>query len=129
MTILSNTAERIRRLKAMLEQLKCKGQPIGDVYAITINSGLCGVPWEEAKKVLEQGEVDIIVASPPPTGEDMERPVMTKRGSHKSTMQSPLTKKRKSMKAEGHGQRAGILRKRRNAHSLRNDDEDESCTH
>ena len=52
--------------------------------------------------------------------------------SHKSsyleaTMHSPLIKKRKSMKAEGYGERAG--RKRRNAHSPRTDDEDGSCTH
>ncbi|KAL8777627.1 MAG: hypothetical protein Q9203_002474 [Teloschistes exilis] len=38
---------------------------IGRCYAVKINSGLFGVPWEKTKDVLMTGKVDMVVVSPP----------------------------------------------------------------
>ena len=39
------------------------GKP-GECYAVRINSGKFGVPWEDTKKVLEGGGVDMVVLRP-----------------------------------------------------------------
>ena len=37
---------------------------LGECYAVRINSGKFGVPWEDTKGVLEAGEVDMVVLRP-----------------------------------------------------------------
>ena len=114
-TILTNTAEGIRQLKAALEQCELEGVTIGDVHAVRINSGLFQVPWEETRKVLEQGELDITVMSPPPTGSDLRRSEMVERDERNSRKRSGTEadtntskgKRRRPMKAEGQKEEAG----------------------
>ncbi|KAL8785622.1 MAG: hypothetical protein Q9213_003276 [Squamulea squamosa] len=43
---------------------------MGNCYSVRINSGLFGVPWEETKKVLEKGSVDMVVLRPPDSQEE-----------------------------------------------------------
>lgn len=40
------------------------GMKPGECYAVRINSGKFGVPWEDTKKVLEGGGVDMVVLRP-----------------------------------------------------------------
>ena len=118
--ILKNTAEAIRRLKAVLEQYELEGLPVNDVYAVRINSGLFKVPWEETKKVLEQGELDISVKSPPPTGSGIRRPDIAesderrprKRSGPEADTNPSLGKKRRPVKAEGQREEASRAPKR-----------------
>ncbi len=65
-TILHNTAQAIRILKSTTDRFK-KQFPARElkVYAVRINSGLFSVPWDATKRVLEAGEVDITVLTPP----------------------------------------------------------------
>ena len=64
-TILENTAKGIEALKATIDYFKERDLPVGDVWAVKINSGLFGVPWKQTKKVLEQGKIDMVVVTPP----------------------------------------------------------------
>ena len=88
--ILSNTARALRFLRGQLSELRDKedgdvlvngngaeekekegeegeedevGKP-GECYAVRINSGKFGVPWEDTKRVLEGGGVDMVVLRP-----------------------------------------------------------------
>ncbi|KAL8767225.1 MAG: hypothetical protein Q9209_006230 [Squamulea sp. 1 TL-2023] len=46
------------------------GWEMGACYSVRINSGLFGVPWEETKKVLDKGGVDMVVLRPPDSQEE-----------------------------------------------------------
>lgn len=60
----------MQALKAELADLEAKGLPVGGVYAVKINSGLFRVPWEETMKILQEGEVDTTIVTPPSEEED-----------------------------------------------------------
>ena len=47
----------------------------GKCYAVRINSGKFGVPWEDTKKVLEVGGVDMVVLRPEGDEEDVQEQV------------------------------------------------------
>jgi hypothetical protein len=65
-TILYNTAQAIGVLKTTTDRFK-KQFPTQElkVYAVKINSGLFNVPWDATKRVLEAGEVDMTILTPP----------------------------------------------------------------
>ncbi len=89
--ILSNTARAVRFLRGQLNELQDTKQlrekddrngaeedkgkegdrreeeeveKPGECYAVRINSGKFGVPWEDTKRVLEGGGVDMVVLRP-----------------------------------------------------------------
>ena len=99
-TILMNTAQGIRQLKSALEYYEVEGLPVGDVYAVRINSGLFKVPWEETKKVLEQGELNITVMSPPPISSDISRSDMAQRDEREPRKRSGTEANTKSSKGK-----------------------------
>ena len=54
----------MEELAVQVEALKGKGESVGECWAVRINSGRFGVRWEETKKVLERGRVDMVVVRP-----------------------------------------------------------------
>ena len=57
--ILENTRKAFQSLKDQISQLNANNatmgaESIGEVWAVRLNSGLFGVPWEETKAVLEE---------------------------------------------------------------------------
>ena len=63
--ITTSTELAITDLQAKLSALKKTALPVGDIYAVKINSGLFKVPWLETKRTLEAGPLDLIIVSPP----------------------------------------------------------------
>ena len=62
--ILENTKTAVEDLRRQVEELRGKGEDIGGVWAVRINSGKFGVRWEETREVLEAGGVDMRVVRP-----------------------------------------------------------------
>ena len=50
--------------KGKEEEGKDECEILGQCYAVRINSGKFGVPWEDTKRVLEGGGVDMVVLRP-----------------------------------------------------------------
>ena len=92
--ILNHTAHAVRYLRGQLNELRegkklgkkegvvaVDGNGVEDVgspgacYAVRINSGKFGVPWEDTKKVLEVGGVDMVVLRPEGDEEDVQEQV------------------------------------------------------
>ncbi|KAL8668486.1 MAG: hypothetical protein Q9168_006879 [Polycauliona sp. 1 TL-2023] len=62
--ILQNTARAMRDLKTQIEEMEPKVEKRGGCYGVRINSGLFNVPWQDTKKVLRDGGVDMVVVRP-----------------------------------------------------------------
>ncbi|KAL8927616.1 MAG: hypothetical protein Q9172_001326 [Xanthocarpia lactea] len=57
--------ERLRALTALIDlEEKESGGEMGGCYSVRINSGLFGVPWKETRRVLKEGDVNMIVVRP-----------------------------------------------------------------
>ena len=63
--ILINTTFALRDLESQITVLKGEKGWQGEVWAVRINSGKFGVPWEKSREVLERGGLDIAVVRPP----------------------------------------------------------------
>jgi len=62
--ILESTKKAMADLQKKMKFWKAKGQEFGDLWAVRINSGKFGVPWDRTKRILEQCGVDVKVVSP-----------------------------------------------------------------
>ena len=51
-------------LQKKMKFWKAKGQEFGDLWAVRINSGKFGVPWDRTKRILEQCGMDVKVVAP-----------------------------------------------------------------
>ncbi|KAL8945724.1 MAG: hypothetical protein Q9222_007776, partial [Ikaeria aurantiellina] len=81
---------KLRELENELaEKEKEKGEEMGEVVSVRINSGLFGVEWAETKKVLEGGRVDMVVVRPKENKEDKE---VEKKGIKRKGMRDEGTK-------------------------------------
>ena len=71
--IVANTAAAMRGLEEQLQAMRTDDSRAretnalvpGEVWSVRINSGSFHVPWEETKRVLEEGEMDVVVVRPP----------------------------------------------------------------
>ncbi|KAI4201115.1 MAG: hypothetical protein LQ350_003429 [Teloschistes chrysophthalmus] len=70
---------------------------IGRCYAVRLNSGLFGVPWERTKDILRKGKVNMVVVSPPDEGGGTQG--QTSNGKKKDSTDE-LKKEIQSIKAE-----------------------------
>ena len=58
-------------LKTHIEVLRgSDDEEVGKLWAVRINSGKFGVPWERSKKVLEGAEMSVKIVRPPPGEEE-----------------------------------------------------------
>ncbi|MCJ1403628.1 ADP-ribose 1''-phosphate phosphatase [Xylographa trunciseda] len=64
LVILESTKKAMADLQKKMKFWKAKGQEFGDLWAVRINSGKFGVPWDRTKRILEQCGVDVKVVSP-----------------------------------------------------------------
>lgn len=70
--IIANTAAALQDLEEQLRQLRTENSHIGEtnarvpgeVWSVRIDSGSFHVPWEETKRLLEAGGVDMVVVRP-----------------------------------------------------------------
>lgn len=70
--IIANTAAALQDLEGQLRQLRAENSHIseknarvpGEVWSVRINSGSFHVPWEETKRLLERGGMDMVVVRP-----------------------------------------------------------------
>ncbi|KAL8860847.1 MAG: hypothetical protein Q9178_002877 [Gyalolechia marmorata] len=64
--------KRLRALTAQIDrEEKESGGEMGGCYSVRINSGLFGVPWEETRRVLKKGDVNMIVVRPPSQNDEV----------------------------------------------------------
>ncbi|KAL8906832.1 MAG: hypothetical protein Q9171_006112 [Xanthocarpia ochracea] len=64
--------ERLRALTAQIDMEEMEsGGEMGSCYSVRINSGLFGVPWKETRRVLKQGDVDMIIVRPSSQKDDI----------------------------------------------------------
>ena len=69
--ILEYTAAALEDLKTQVEVLRESKKEVGELWAVRINSGKFGVPWERSKSVLEATGMSVKVVRPP-SGENQE---------------------------------------------------------
>ena len=62
--ILESTKKAMADLQKKMRFWKAKGQEFGDLWAVRINSGKFGVPWDRTKRILEQCGMDVKVVAP-----------------------------------------------------------------
>ncbi|MCJ1435678.1 ADP-ribose 1''-phosphate phosphatase [Xylographa pallens] len=62
--ILESTKKAMADLQKKMKFWKAKGQEFGDLWAVRINSGKFGVPWDRTKRILEQCGMDVKVVAP-----------------------------------------------------------------
>lgn len=70
--IIANTAAALQDLEEQLRQLRAENSHIseknarvpGEVWSVRINSGSFHVPWEETKRSLQGGGMDMVVVRP-----------------------------------------------------------------
>ncbi|KAL9580734.1 MAG: hypothetical protein Q9212_004315 [Teloschistes hypoglaucus] len=89
-------AREVRCHKLLVERAE-----IGRCYAVRINSGLFGIPWEMTKNVLIKGKVNMVVVSPPDEGGDTKATIQgqTSNGKKKDSTDE-LKREIQSIKAE-----------------------------
>lgn len=59
-----------RTARVKFDEAQMERAAIGECYAVKINSGLFGVPWEKTKDVLTKGNVNLVVIKSPEKGEE-----------------------------------------------------------
>ncbi|MCJ1284846.1 ADP-ribose 1''-phosphate phosphatase [Xylographa opegraphella] len=64
LVILESTKKAMADLQRKMKFRKAQDQKIGDMWAVKINSGKFGVPWDRTKRILEQCGMDIKVVVP-----------------------------------------------------------------
>ncbi|MCJ1394641.1 ADP-ribose 1''-phosphate phosphatase [Xylographa bjoerkii] len=64
LVILESTKKAMADLQKKMKFWKAKGQEFGDLWAVRINSGKFGVPWDRTKRILEQCGMDMKVVAP-----------------------------------------------------------------
>ena len=63
--ILESTEKAMKDLAQQLDEVSTKTEPIERVWAVKINSGRFGVDWQDSKRILEGGNLDLTIVSPP----------------------------------------------------------------
>lgn len=69
---MANTEAALKDLEEQLQEMKVENphdseknaKGPGELWSVRINSGLFHVPWEETKRVLEGGGIDVVVVTP-----------------------------------------------------------------
>ena len=64
LVILESTKKAMVDLQKKMKFWKARGQEFGDLWAVKINSGKFGVPWDRTKRILEQCGMDVKVVAP-----------------------------------------------------------------
>ena len=62
--ILENTRNALADLAKKVAEIRQSSEEVGKCYAVKINSGNFGVPWQSTKAVMEAGDLDMTVVSP-----------------------------------------------------------------
>ncbi|KAL8634389.1 MAG: hypothetical protein Q9228_008016, partial [Teloschistes exilis] len=62
--------DHFRTARVEFHEAQVERAVIGECYAVKINSGLFGIPWEKTKDVLIKGNVNMVVIKSPDKGEE-----------------------------------------------------------
>ena len=102
--ILESTKKAMADLQKKMKFWKAKGQEFGDLWAVRINSGKFGVPWDRTKRILEQCGLDVKVVSPADDNvEEVEESEKRGRGNLDSKRSEVVTEERSRLENADQG--------------------------